>query len=62
MIIVKHEHMRDLGYCNKGGRQFFERHNLDWGKFLREGVDAETLIKTGDAMALRAVAHAEEKQ
>jgi len=47
--------MREAGYCNKGGRIFGEKHNLDWAKFVREGIDEEELLATGDAMALKIV-------
>lgn len=50
--------MRDIRaakMCSRGARQFFERHGLDWSTFLKEGIDAELLAQTGDAMALRVV-------
>jgi hypothetical protein len=56
--IVLHRHIRELGYCNRGARAFFSRHDLDWAAFLRSGIAAEQLERTGDAMALKAVAHA----
>lgn len=52
--------MRELEYCNKGGRVFFKKHNLDWAKFVDEGIEAEKLIATGDAMALKVVERAKE--
>lgn len=58
-LIVKPEHMRgELGYCNRGARAFFARHGLDWSKFLREGVAADVLEATGDAMAKRVIERA----
>ena len=61
-MIVRHRHLRDLGYCNRGSRQFFERHRLDWADFLKNGIDAGVLMATGDAMAARVVAQAEKDQ
>lgn len=46
------------GYCAKGAREWFRRHGLDWTAFVRDGIDAEFLLATGDAMALRVVQHA----
>lgn len=61
-MIILHVHMREIGYCNKGGRLFCAKHNLDWQKFIREGVDESVLISTGDAMALRIVESARGKK
>jgi hypothetical protein len=46
------------GYCHKGARVFFARHGLDWSDFVKHGVDEDTLLATGDAMAVRLVEHA----
>jgi hypothetical protein len=50
------------GYCAKGMRQFAARHNLDFDTFAREGVDAEVLLNTGDAMAEAIVREAEKEE
>ena len=57
-IIITIAHVRAVGLCVNGSRTWFERHGLDFRAFLREGLDAETLLATGDAMALRVVEHA----
>lgn len=62
MTMVRHVDMRELGYCNRGGRAFFVRHGLSWADFLAGGVPAEQLRETGDAMAIRVVEHAEKKE
>lgn len=59
MTTVRHVHMRDLGYCNRGAREFFQRHALSWPDFVEQGIDAEKLRQTGDAMAQRVIEHAE---
>ena len=41
--------------CARGSREFAKRHNLDWNKFVKEGIDAEELEATGDAMAIALV-------
>lgn len=53
--------MRELGYCNRGAREFFQRHNLDWIEFVNSGIDADKLVATGDGMAIKVVRHAEAK-
>ncbi len=58
-IIVNMGHIRKSKMCSRGTRAFFEKHGLDWNAFLREGIDAEKLKATGDAMALQVVKVAE---
>lgn len=52
-IVVKMEHVRAAKMCIRGARAFFERHNLDWNTFIREGLPVEQIEATGDAMALQ---------
>jgi len=47
----------ELGYCIKGIKEFCKRHNIDFRNFVTHGIDADVLVKTGDAMALRVVEH-----
>lgn len=54
-MTVQLKHIRQLGYCRRGAVKFFARHGWDWSDFLRNGIDAEKLIATGDAMAMKAV-------
>jgi hypothetical protein len=58
-VIVLHRHLRELGYCNRGSREFFQRHGLDWADFLKNGIEAEKMLATNDAMAARTVEQAE---
>jgi len=53
--------MRELRYCNRGARGFFARHGLDWRAFLAGGIDADRLLATGDAMALKVIEHAKKE-
>ncbi|GAB3191966.1 MULTISPECIES: hypothetical protein [Burkholderiales] len=57
-VLVTIAHVRAAGLCVHGTRTWFARQGLDFRAFLREGVDAEVLLATGDAMALRVVEHA----
>jgi hypothetical protein len=62
VTIITHRHCRELGYCNRGMRQWCERLGLDWGAFLKNGITADELIKTDNAMAKRVIEHAERAQ
>ena len=51
-MIISMNDVRACGMCSSGVRAFFERHGLDWGDFLKNGIDVETVTKTGDAMEI----------
>ena len=57
-VTVTIDDVRAAGLCVNGTRVWFARHDLDFRTFLREGCAAETLLATGDAMALRVVERA----
>lgn len=59
-VIVRMEHMRKAQFCSSGVRAFFKRHDLDWSDFLKNGIPAEKLAATGDAMALQVIEVARE--
>lgn len=61
MTLIVHKHLQAMGYCNRGSRLFFARHGISWPQFLRNGIDSKLLSATGDAQALRLVAHAEKE-
>lgn len=42
-------------YCPWGVKRWFRLHRLDFADFLANGVDAQTLVNTGDAQALDTV-------
>lgn len=54
--------LRASRLCFQGARPWFARHGLDWQRFLHEGLDAETLAATGDALAMRVIAIAEARE
>jgi len=60
-MIVTRSDMDELGYCARGARRWFARMGLDWAAFVRDGIDADVLEATGDAMAQRLVAHVTKK-
>lgn len=57
MLIITSRHCRAAGMClTPGVRDFCQAHGMDYRAFIRDGIDAELLIATGDAMALQVVA------
>lgn len=56
--VITIDHVRAVGLCVNGTRTWFARHDLDFRAFLRDGCDAEILLSTGDAMALKVVDYA----
>lgn len=56
-MIIERTHLDELGYCARGARRWFARHGLDWSDFVMRGIDADIMLATGDAMALRLVEH-----
>ena len=60
-LIVRAEDIRAARLCFQGARPWFRRHGLDWQAFLSEGLPAEVLAATGDALALRVIAEAEKR-
>ena len=61
-LVITINDVRAAGLCVNGSRAWFARHGLDFRAFLREGMDADTLLATGDAMALRVVEYARQQQ
>lgn len=52
-VIVTMQDIRAAKMCSRGTRGFFARHGLDYSDFLTNGIPAEKLEATGDAMAVR---------
>lgn len=48
--------VRAAGHCVRGAREWFERHNLDFRAFLRDGIEEEEFLSSGDGLAERIVA------
>jgi hypothetical protein len=46
---------RLAGHCVRGVKDWFERHELDFAVFLRDGISAEEFITRGDALSARIV-------
>jgi len=56
--IVTVQDLRAARLCFQGSRPWLARHGFSWQEFLANGIDAETLEATGDALALRVIAQA----
>lgn len=54
-LIIRMPDVRAAFMCSRGARRFFERHDLDWSDFLKNGIAASRLLATNDHMALRLV-------
>lgn len=58
---IVHADLAALRYCNRGSRQFFERHGLNWSSFLQDGVAIETVERIDDEMARAVVRQAKRR-
>lgn len=61
-MIVRLEDMHAVDFCNRGARQWFAQHGISWADFVRDGIDSNILIDTGDAMAADVVAAARRRE
>ena len=61
-LLVYPKHLRMAGYCMSGSRHWFKHHGFDWGEFVRDGIPAEALLDTGDALAVNVVEQAKKEQ
>lgn len=54
-LIIRPADAKAAGVCISGACKFLARHGLDWRDWIRNGMEAEKLIATGDAIAARVV-------
>jgi len=52
----------EIGYCIKGIKEFCKRHNIDFRNFVAHGIEADILLKTEDAMAIKVVEYASNRR
>lgn len=62
MTIITTKHTRDMGYCSSGVRNFCLKHQIDYRKFIKHGIDEADLIKINDAMSLKLIYYAKSKE
>lgn len=47
------------GFCRGQSKEWAKRLGLDWKAFVRDGIDSDVLIATGNGMALALVTWAQ---
>jgi hypothetical protein len=57
-VIVTVQDLRATRLCFQGSRPWLARHGLSWQEFLANGIEAEVLDATGDALVKRVTAQA----
>ena len=55
LLIIHMADVRAAKMCSAGTRRWFEKQGFDWTDFLKNGIDAQKFIATGDPMALQVV-------
>lgn len=53
--IITISDVRSTRHCVRGIKRWFIANRLDFNAFLRDGIEAEALLATGDALALAVV-------
>ena len=54
-MIIRPDDMAKVGYCAAGVRRWFIANGLDFRDFIKNGIDADVLIATGDALTQRVI-------
>ncbi|SDX82767.1 hypothetical protein [Roseicitreum antarcticum] len=62
MTRVTLQDLRAARYCRAGVRPWFQRHGFDWQDFLTNGIDADRLRATGDALVEPVIREAETRE
>ncbi|WP_424931885.1 hypothetical protein [Amaricoccus macauensis] len=62
MTRVTVQDLRTARYCLKGARAWFARNGFEWAELVRDGIAAERLQATGDALVNAAVRAAEARE
>ncbi len=62
MTRVTIQDLRAARYCLAGVRPWFRRHGLDWQDFLSQGIEADRLRATQDALVEPVVRIAEMRE
>ncbi len=60
-LIITVQDLRASRICLQGARLWFRRHGLNWQTFLADGISADQLAATGDALAFRVIAQARKR-
>ncbi len=60
-LVVTINDLRAAEMCARSARPWFARKGLSWSDFVTKGIDADILRATGDGLALKVVAIAEQR-
>lgn len=55
-LVLTVNDIRKAGFCVQGQRRWFQSYGMDFREIMENGVLARTVLETGDAYAIRAVA------
>lgn len=61
-MIVYIEDAVEIGYCIKGIKEFCKRYGVDFRDLVRNGIEADKLLKIDNAMALKVVEYARNRR
>lgn len=61
-VIVTISDVRAAGFCVRGARRWFERHDMSFTEFLSNGCPADKFIEKGDDLAQQVVNHKLERE
>lgn len=61
-MIIRMHHARKAGYCSEGLRKFAIAHNINWAKFLKDGIQSDAIKNIDDAQVKRLIEIAEKDQ
>lgn len=59
--IIEINHLRELGLCVRGAKQWFRLHSLDFSDFLTHGIPCSRVEQLDDVLAKRVVAYVREE-
>lgn len=62
MSKINIEDFRKYKICTKGLRKFCMRHNIDWATLIKDGIDHQVFINTGDGFAFRVINEIKERK
>ena len=61
-MIVYIEDAVEIGYCIEGIKEFCKRYGVDFRDLVRNGIEADKLLKIDNAMALKVVEYARNRR
>lgn len=55
LVAMKLSSRTTFGCVRRNAKRWFEERGLDWSAFVRDGLDADVFLATGDAFAMKLV-------